>query len=226
MAYKNQVAEDLLSADLSSLINGKADSSDLGALAYKEAVEAAQLGSTIIVGGYLNTDYIKVNRIDANGAKVGGFTIDSGRLWWKGYDYFGGDSRSLKLGVSQTSTEGIVDVSFNAATTGRFGVKSCGANLGGAAIYGSRNSSGQSYPNMSNSYAGYFDGGVHINGAAYCNDILSNNFGTGWTLGSNGTYSYRKGVTKTISWSIEDSVWTRRYKIEVLNGIIVDMTDY
>lgn len=226
LAYKNQVAEDLLSADLSSLINGKADSSDLGALAYKEAVEAAQLGSTIIVGGYLNTDYIKVNRIDANGAKVGGFTIDSGRLWWKGYDYFGGDSRSLKLGVSQTSTEGIVDVSFNAATTGRFGVKSCGANLGGAAIYGSRNSSGQSYPNMSNSYAGYFDGGVHINGAAYCNDILSNNFGTGWTLGSNGTYSYRKGVTKTISWSIEDSVWTRRYKIEVLNGIIVDMTDY
>lgn len=226
LAYKNQVAEDLLSADLSSLINGKADSSDLGALAYKEAVEAAQLGSTIIVGGYLNTDYIKVNRIDANGAKVGGFTIDSGRLWWKGYDYFGGDSRSLKLGVSQTSTEGIVDVSFNAATTGRFGVKSCGANLGGAAIYGSRNSSGQSYPNMSNSYAGYFDGGVHINGAAYCNDILSNNFGTGWTLESNGTYSYRKGVTKTISWSIEDNVWTRRYKIEVLNGIIVDMTDY
>lgn len=226
LAYKNQVAEDLLSADLSSLINGKADSSDLGALAYKEAVEAAQLGSTIIVGGYLNTDYIKVNRIDANGAKVGGFTIDSGRLWWKGYDYFGGDSRSLKLGVSQTSTEGIVDVSFNAATTGRFGVKSCGANLGGAAIYGSRNSSGQSYPNMSNSYAGYFDGGVHINGAAYCNDILSNNFGTGWTLGSNGTYSYRKGVTKTISWSVEDNVWTRRYKIEVLNGIIVDMTDY
>lgn len=226
LAYKNQVAEDLLSADLSSLINGKADSSDLGALAYKEAVEAAQLGSTIIVGGYLNTDYIKVNRIDANGAKVGGFTIDSGRLWWKGYDYFGGDSRSLKLGVSQTSTEGIVDVSFNAATTGRFGVKSCGANLGGAAIYGSRNSSGQSYPNMSNSYAGYFDGGVHINGAAYCNDILSNNFGTGWTLGSNGTYSYRKGVTKTISWSVEENVWTRRYKIEVLNGIIVDMTDY
>lgn len=226
LAYKNQVAKDLLSADLSSLINGKADSSDLGALAYKEAVEAAQLGSTIIVGGYLNTDYIKVKRIDANGAKVGGFTIDSGRLWWKGYDYFGGDSRSLKLGVSQTSTEGIVDVSFNAATTGRFGVKSCGANLGGAAIYGSRNSSGQSYPNMSNSYAGYFDGGVHINGAAYCNDILSNNFGTGWTLGSNGTYSYRKGVTKTISWSIKDSVWTRRYKIEVLNGIIVDMTDY
>lgn len=215
-----------LNSSLQSTINGKADSSDLGALAYKEAVEAAQLGSTIIVGGYLNTDYIKVNRIDANGAKVGGFTIDSGRLWWKGYDYFGGDSRSLKLGVSQTSTEGIVDVSFNAATTGRFGVKSCGANLGGAAIYGSRNSSGQSYPNMSNSYAGYFDGGVHINGAASCNDILSNNFGTGWTLGSNGTYSYRKGVTKTISWSVKEDMWTRRYKIEVLNGIIVDMTDY
>lgn len=216
-----------LNSSLQSTINGKADSSELGALAYKEAVEAAQLGSTIIVGGYLNTDYIKVNRIDANGARVGGFTIDAGRLWWKGYDYFGGDSRSLKLGVSQTSTEGIVDVSFNAATTGRFGVKSCGANLGGAAIYGSRNSSGQTYPNTSNSYAGYFDGGVHVNGAVYCNDILSNNFGTGWTLDKNGTYSYKKGVSKSISWYIKgDYGLGTTYTIEVLNGIIVGMTGY
>lgn len=212
LAYKNQVAEDLLSADLSSLINGKADSSDLGALAYKEAVEAAQLGSTIIVGGYLNTDYIKVNRIDANGAKVGGFTIDSGRLWWKGYDYFGGDSRSLKLGVSQTSTEGIVDVSFNAATTGRFGVKSCGANLGGAAIYASSKSSGLSYPNLSATYAGYFDGGVHVNGNVYCNTILANEIGVGWTL-DGGTYTYQKGITKTrkFTWGEERFV----------NGILV-----
>lgn len=216
-----------LNSSLQSTINGKADSSELGALAYKEAVEAAQLGSTIIVGGYLNTDYIKVNRIDANGARVGGFTIDAGRLWWKGYDYLGGDSRSLKLGVSQTSTEGIVDVSFNAGTTGRFGVKSCGANLGGAAIYGSRNSSGQTYPNTSNSYAGYFDGGVHVNGAVYCNDILSNNFGTGWTLDTNGTYSYKKGVSKSIKWYIKgDYGLGTTYTIEVLNGIIVGMTGY
>lgn len=198
LAYKNQVAEDLLSADLSSLINSKVDSSDLGALAYKDAVEAAQLGSTIIVGGYLNTDYIKVNRIDANGARVGGFTIDNGRLYWKSKDYFGSDSRSLKLGVSTSDTDGVVDVSFNAATQGRFGVKACGANLGGAAIYASRNSSGQTYPNMNNTYAGYFDGGVHVNGNVYCGVLLANEIGVNWSIDNNGTYTYTKGIDKTL----------------------------
>ena len=212
LAYKNQVAEDLLSADLSTLINGKVDSSDLGALAYKDAVEAAQLGSTIIVGGYLNTDYIKVNRIDANGARVGGFTIDNGRLYWKSRDYFGNDSRSLKLGVSQTDTDGVVDVSFNAATQGRFGIKSVGSNLGGAAIYASSKSSGLSYPNLSATYAGYFDGGVHVNGNVYCNTILANEIGVGWTL-DGGTYTYQKGITKTrkFTWGEERFV----------NGILV-----
>lgn len=201
LAYKNQVAEDLLSADLSSLINGKVDSSDIGALAYKDAVEAAQLGSTIIVGGYLNTDYIKVNRIDANGARVGGFTIDNGRLYWKSKDYFGSDSRSLKLGVSTSDTDGVVDISFNAATQGRFGVKACGANLGGAAIYASRNSSGQTYPNMNNTYAGYFDGGVHVNGNVYCGVLLANEIGVNWSIDNNGTYTYTKGIDKTLKFA-------------------------
>ena len=90
---KGAVTFDSLNTSLQDTINGKADTSKLGSLAYENAVEAAQLGSTIIVGGYLNTDYIKVNRIDADGAKVGGFTIESGRLCWKANDYFGGDSR-------------------------------------------------------------------------------------------------------------------------------------
>ena len=192
LAYKNQVAEDLLSADLSSLINGKADSSDLGALAYKEAVEAAQLGSTIIVGGYLNTDYIKVKRIDANGAKVGGFTIDSGRLWWKGYDYFGGDSRSLKLGVSQTSTEGIVDVNFNAATTGRFGVKAVGSNAGGAAIYASTGT--LTYPGNGMTYAGFFVGPTSVRGELDSDYCASKGFRFITGRNSNGTYTYNEGV--------------------------------
>lgn len=192
LAYKNQVAEDLLSADLSSLINGKADSSDLGALAYKEAVEAAQLGSTIIVGGYLNTDYIKVNRIDANGAKVGGFTIDSGRLWWKGYDYFGGDSRSLKLGVSQTSTEGIVDVNFNAATTGKFGVKAVGSNAGGAAIYASTGT--LTYPGSSMTYAGFFVGPTSVRGELDSEYCASKGFRYITGRNPDGTYTYNEGV--------------------------------
>lgn len=187
-----------LNSSLQGAINGKVNSSDLGSLAYKDAVEAAQLGSTIIVGGYLNTEYIKVNRIDANGAKVGGFTIENGRLYWRAKDYFGSDSRSLKLGVSTSDTDGVVDVSFNLATQGRFGVKTCGANLGGAAIYASRNSSGQTYPNMNNTYAGYFDGGVHVNGNVYCETLLANEIGTSWSLDGNGTYTYKKGINKTI----------------------------
>lgn len=188
-----------LSADVKDAINSSFDPSTLGGLAWKDTIEAAQLGSTIIVGGYLNTEYIKVNRIDANGAKVGGFTIESGRLYWKARDYFGSDSRSLKLGMSQTDTEGIVDVAFNAATQGRFGVKAVGANLGGAAIYASSKSSGQSYPINANSYAGYFDGGVHVNGNVYCGVMLANEIGTSWSLGDNGTYTYSKGLTKDLT---------------------------
>lgn len=205
-----------LDSNLKNTINSKANSSDLGKLATQDAVEVAQLGSTIIVGGYLNTDYIKVNRIDANGAKVGGFTIDNGRLYWKAYDYFGGDSRSLKLGVSNSDTDGVVDVMFNAATTGRFGVKACGANMGGAAIYGSRNSSGQTYPNMNNSYAGYFDGGVHVNGNVYCNTILANEIGTRWSL-DGGTYKYSKGMSGRANLDMYGATF-----LEFANGILVN----
>ena len=192
LAYKNQVAKDLLSADLSSLIDGKADSSSLGTLAYKEAVEAAQLGSTIVVGGYLNTDYIKVKRIDAQGARVGGFTIDSGRLYWKAYDYFGGDSRSLKLGVSKYNTDGIVDVNFNAATTGRFGVKAVGSNAGGAAIYASTGT--LTYPGSSMTYAGFFVGPTSVRGELDSYYCASKGFRFITGRNSNGTYTYNEGV--------------------------------
>lgn len=152
-----------LNSSLQNTINGKVGASDLGDLAYKDAVEAAQLGSTIIVGGYLNTDYIKVNRIDANGAKVGGFTIDSGRLYWKAYDYFGGDSRTLKLGISSVETDGVVDINFNAATTGQFGVKSVGRAINSAAIYGSSQST-PTYPTGDTVWAGWFDGNIYSKG--------------------------------------------------------------
>lgn len=68
-------------ASLQSTINGKADSSSLGGLAYKSAVEMAQLGSTIIVGGYLNTEYIKVRRIDAYEGNIGLFSINNNGLY-------------------------------------------------------------------------------------------------------------------------------------------------
>ena len=192
LAYKNNIAKDLLNADLSNLIDGKMNSSDAGKLAYVDSVEAAQLGSTIIVGGYLNTDYIKVNRIDAEGARVGGFTIDSGRLHWKANDYLGGDSRSLKLGASSSNTDGVVDVAFNAATTGRFGVKAVGSNSGGAAIYASTGT--LTYPGSSMTYAGFFVGSTSVRGELDSDCCASKGFRFITGRNSDGTYTYNEGV--------------------------------
>jgi hypothetical protein len=167
-----------------------------------EGLVTANNNFKILLDGSIETRNAKIyGTVYAYEGKIGGFTIESGRLYWKSGDYFGNDSRSLKLGVSQTGMEGIVDVSFNAATQGKFGVKAVGSNSGGAAIYASSKSSGQSYPISANTYAGYFDGGVHVNGNVYCGVILANEIGTSWGLGSDGTYSYTKGLTKDISFA-------------------------
>ena len=190
-----------------------------------EGLVTANNNFKILQDGSIETRNAKIyGTVYAQDGKIGGFTIESGRLFWKASDYFGNDSRSLKLGVSQTNTEGIVDVAFNAATQGRFGVKVVGSNMGGAAIYASSKSSVQSYPVSSNSYAGFFDGGVHVNGAVYCGDILSNNYGTEWTLGSDGTYTYRKGVSGTFKWSVKNNSLIKNYTLEVVNGIVVKMS--
>jgi hypothetical protein len=157
--------------------------------------------------------------ISANGAKVGGFTLDNGALNWKSKDYFGGDSRSIRIGVSTNANTGVVDISFNGATLGKYGVKVVGSNVGGACIYASRN--GNSTPNLNNTYAGYFDGGVHVNGNLYSNLIMANTIGTGWTMDKDGIYTYKKGITKNIYWDIKDGNWTKSYKLQIVNGIII-----
>lgn len=190
-----------------------------------EGLVTANNNFKILPDGSIETRNAKIyGTVYAYEGKIGGFTIESGRLYWKARDYFGNDSCSLKLGVSQSDMEGIVDVSFNAATQGKFGVKAVGSNIGGAAIYASSKSSGQSYPISANTYAGYFDGGVHVNGSVYCNDILSNNYGTGWSLASDGTYSYRKGISGTFQWIVKSDFATYKYTLEVVNGIVVKMT--
>ena len=142
-----------------------------------------------------------------------------GTLNWKAKDYLGGDSRSVKIGVSNDNNTGVVDVAFNGATIGRYGVKIVGSNMGGACIYASRN--GSNTPDVHNTYAGYFDGGVHVNGNLYTNLIMANTIGTGWTMGKDGTYSYKRGVTEEISWSIRNGSWTDSYGLQIENGIII-----
>ena len=86
LASKDSVSKAMLDSVLSSLIDGKADASGLGSLAYKSAVESAMLGSTIIVGGYLNTDYIKVKKIEAIEGTIAGFHISGNGLINTGFN--------------------------------------------------------------------------------------------------------------------------------------------
>ena len=188
-------------------------------------------GKPMLRTSCVDVDSLKVKHLDgadgtfsgtisANGAKIGGFTIDNGSLNWKGRDFFGNDSRSIRIGVPTDDNSGMIDINFNGATDGKFGVKIIGSNDGGACIYASRN--GTSKPHSSNTYAGYFDGGVHVNGNLYTNTILSNEFGTGWSLQADGSYTYKKGVTRTISWTIQNGSIPSRYSLVFENGILVD----
>lgn len=69
----------------------------------------------------------------------------------------------MKLGVSSEDTDGVVDIEFNAATTGQFGVKAVGAAYNSAAIYGSSQDS-PSYPTGGTIWAGWFDGNIYSKG--------------------------------------------------------------
>lgn len=195
-----------LDSELQGKLGNAISKADLGAMAFKDAVEYAQLGSTIVVGGYLNTSLIKVKRIDADAGFIGGFTLENGRLIWTRSDYFGGTSRSLKLG-SGNAKEGVVNITFNASTDGRFGVCAIGATMGGsAAIYGSSKSN-PTYPS-DYIYAGYFDGNVNVNGDVSANAFYPRD-------GSGNTMS-----VVSDSWiSINDMIGR---KIHVVKGIIVE----
>lgn len=200
-----------LHSDLQTMINSKIDRDGLGKLAFEDAVEYAKLGTTIVVGGYLNTDYIRVKCIDADGAKVGGFTIDNGRLVWKAGDYFGDISRSLKLGYSTTSKEGVVHVTFNPATDGNFGISAIGAGFGGsAAIYGSTNLKTPKYPD-NYIYAGFFDGNVRVLG-----DVTANGF-----FPSDGNGSYWSVISDSTITLLDPS--TRGKTLHIVKGLIVEI---
>lgn len=95
--------------------------------------------------------------VNATGGKIGGFSIVDKRLDWTEYDALLNMSRRLSLGISQSDTEGVIDVEFSASTTGRFGIKAVGRALGSAAIYGSSQDT-PSYPSGSSVWAAWFDG--------------------------------------------------------------------
>ena len=116
----------------------------------------------------------------------------------------------MKLG-SGTAKEGVVNVTFNSTTDGRFGVSAMGASAGGsAAIYGSSNMYSPNYPN-NYIYAGFFDGNVRVLG-----DISANGF---YPSDNNGGY---KSVISDSSFAVLSSGGTAL--VHVFKGLIVDIT--
>lgn len=205
---RGAVSFNALDTDMQNRFNKKANASDLGLMAFENAVEAAKLGTTIVVGGYLNTDLIKVKRIDAITGFIGGFTLSGGNLLWQDKNPYGGIVRRLRLGVVNSYREGTIDIQFDAATEGAYGIKVVGAAPGGAAIYASSGRNG-SQPSMSSTYAGYFDGGVHVQGNLYSELCLAKRFGCVSSV-SNGQYAYNEGVSFNSDQDLDDRRFTVR----------------
>lgn len=145
-------------------LRSKANVGDLKSMAYQDKVSKAMLDSTIIEGGFIKTSLIKVDDLFANQASIGGFDIKSGQLYWMQPDYFGNTSRTLTLGLAGGKNQGVVDVFFNGATDGLFGVKAHGRGPGSAAIYGSSNSGALRFPDSPQVWAGFFDGYIFSEG--------------------------------------------------------------
>ena len=155
-AYGNSLwvkSQDYTGNNIASLINQSSTTILLKA-------SKIELEGVISANGTFKIDTL--GNMIATGGKIGRFSIINNRLVWNQSDYFGGISRSLKLGYS-TGDEGVVDVSFDAATDGRFGIKAVGRSPGSAAIYGSSKTS-QSYPTGDTVWAGWFDGYIYSDG--------------------------------------------------------------
>lgn len=76
--------------DLVSGVTIKADQIKL------EGLVTANSYFKVLTDGSIETRNANISgTVKADKGKIGGFTIDSGRLYWKSRDYFGNDSRSL-----------------------------------------------------------------------------------------------------------------------------------
>ena len=138
-----------LDYELWTAVNGKADSTSLGDMAYINKVKDAMTKESVLIGGYFNTSLIKADEIFARQATIGKFKIADGKLDWTG----NGDNASLALGYN--SWFGAACIAVRAGFYGN-GISAISDN-GGAAFFGSMYST-PSYPSTSNLYAAYLDG--------------------------------------------------------------------
>lgn len=160
-----------------------------------EGLVTANDNFKILKDGSIETRNAKIyGTVYAIDGKIGGFTIERGSLYWKGYDYFGSDSRSVRVGVPTDEQSGMIDINFNAATDGKFGIKVIGGAPGGACIYASSNSKGQSYPKEATTYAGYFDGSVFVKDTISSGLCIADNLGCITSRNADGSFNYYQGI--------------------------------
>lgn len=215
---EGKVTFNFFDTELQKTIREKADINSLKGLAFYDKVEEAMKDETLIIGGFINTKFIKVQDILANQATIGGFSIEGGRLIWTQYGVFGGSSRSLKLGAGK-SLEGVIAVTFDMSTDGKFGVSSLGSASGGACFYASSRN-GRKYPGYGNTYAAYFDGMVDVNDELASNVCASQCFRYIDSRNYDGTYNYFDGISfDPKDYDLDD------IRLRVRKGIIVGVTD-
>nr|DAR14718.1 MAG TPA: Putative tail protein [Herelleviridae sp.] len=186
------------------------------------------LGKTVINGKFIvdKLGNVTMNNFTANDAnitgnviartgRIGGFTIEDDTLLWQQTDYFGHKSRGLHLGVSQESDSAVVDVFFNAATKGTFGVRAIGGNAGGAAIFGSQYTTGEEQytkPNMNEYYAGFFCGNVCCTDSVFARKffVLEKDYAAAGAKGWEGI-------------DFDYNIDLDHYRLQVRGGIIVGL---
>lgn len=210
-----EIRVDGISSEVISEINGNTIVSKINQTATTVSIDASKINLNGVVTANRTFQIATDGTFSATAGKVGGFTIDNGRLDWKSRDYFGNDSRSIKIGVSSSSLEGIIDISFNAATTGRFGIKVLGSNDGGACIYASTKENGYATPASPYTYAAWLDGDVRCTGKLSANICAATEFFAATSI-SGGTIQGYKGVTFGYNDYDLDNV-----RFQVQNGLIV-----
>lgn len=141
--------------------------------------------------------------ITANTGAIGGFAINNGRLQWSGSGGWGGTSKAVTIGSPRGSLDGVVDVSFDMATDGRYGIKSIGRAAGGACIYASSTYKSQSVnnsPTGDETWAGFFDGAIMAT-----------------------QYSTISGGTRWTGINFDNNVDLDNHRFTVRNGLIVEL---
>lgn len=212
---KLEVKVDGISSEVISEIDGNTIVSKINQTATTVSIDASKINLNGVVTAN-NTFRIDTDgTFSATAGKIGGFTIDAGRLYWKGKDYFDQDARSIKIGASTSTLEGLVDISFNASSIGRFGVKVIGSNMGGACIFASTKESGYTTPASPHTYAAWLDGDVRCTGKLSANICAATEFFAATSI-VGGTIEGYKGVTFGFNDYDLDSV-----RFQVQNGLIV-----